>query len=357
MEQYIYVECAEYFVNCWKFTGKMKILVTGAAGFIGSQLVVELLKQGYIVVGIDNHNDYYDRDLKEARLKRHFKHPNYRHYRADISDKIKLQDIFSSHQPQRVVNLAAQAGVRYSLKNPHSYIDSNITGFLNLLECCRENEVEHLVYASSSSVYGLNEKMPYSAEDNVDHPLSLYAASKKSNELMAHAYSHLFHLPTTGLRFFTVYGPWGRPDMALFKFTKQILSGELIELYNFGNHKRDFTYIDDVVYGLLQVIEKVAAPDPNWNSQVPNPSSSFAPWRIYNIGSHKPVTLGYFLNLLEQSLGVKATIKKMPLQPGDVPSTFADIDNFAKTFDYKPSWSLDDGIKSFVNWYREFYLK
>lgn len=333
----------------------MKILVTGAAGFIGSELCIKLLKHGYDVVGVDNHNDYYDQALKEARLNRHAKHPNYNHLRLDISDRHNLEKAFADHKPQRVVNLAAQAGVRYSIENPHAYIQSNIVGYMNILECCRHHEVEHLVYASSSSVYGANTTMPFSVHDNVDHPLSLYAASKKSNELMAHTYSHLYGLPTTGLRFFTVYGPWGRPDMAAFKFTKAILSGDKIQVFNYGKHRRDFTYIDDIVEGLVRVINKPAAKNNSWHGNAPDPGSSFAPWRVYNIGNNTPVELMDFIGALETALGKKAEIEMLPLQPGDVLNTYADVTDLAEQFQYKPSTPLANGAQLFTDWYQEHY--
>lgn len=333
----------------------MKILVTGAAGFIGSELCVKLLQHGYDVVGVDNHNDYYDQALKEARLNRHARHLNYNHLRLDISDRHSLEKAFADHKPQRVVNLAAQAGVRYSIENPHAYIQSNIVGYMNILECCRHHEVEHLVYASSSSVYGANTTMPFSVHDNVDHPLSLYAASKKSNELMAHTYSHLYGLPTTGLRFFTVYGPWGRPDMAAFKFTKAILSGDKIQVFNYGKHRRDFTYIDDIVEGLVRVINKPAAKNNSWHGNAPDAGSSFAPWRVYNIGNNTPVKLMDFIGALETALGKKAKIEMLPLQPGDVLNTYADVTDLAEQFQYKPSTPLANGAQLFTDWYQEHY--
>ena len=333
----------------------MRILVTGAAGFIGSELSLKLLERGETVIGIDNHNDYYDTDLKEARLARHLLHENYSHLRIDISDRAAMENAFASHKPQRVVNLAAQAGVRYSIENPHAYIQSNVVGFLNILESCRQNEVEHLVYASSSSVYGANTSMPHSVCDNVDHPLSVYAASKKSNELMAHAYSHLYGIPSTGLRFFTVYGPWGRPDMALFKFTERILSGKPIEVYNYGRHSRDFTYIDDIVEGVERVIYSDVEKDSDWEGMKPNPSRSFAPWRVYNIGNNHPINLMDFISSLEFALGKKATIELRPLQAGDVQNTHANVEDLVKHFDYKPTTSIEDGLSSFVEWYEGYY--
>lgn len=333
----------------------MKVLVTGAAGFIGSSLVLRLLDRGETVIGIDNHNDYYDPSLKEARLARHAEHPNYTHLRIDLADRVAMADCFATHKPQRVVNLAAQAGVRYSIENPLAYIDSNIVGFAHVLEGCRHNGVEHLVYASSSSVYGANTTMPFSVHHNVDHPLSLYAASKKSNELMAHTYSHLFGLPTTGLRFFTVYGPWGRPDMALFKFTKAILAGEKIQLFNYGKHRRDFTYIDDIVEGVIRVLDQPAKPNPNWSGERPDPSSSSAPWRVYNIGNSTPVELMDYVHCLETALQKHADIDFLPLQPGDVLDTYADVENLMQAFNYRPSMSMKAGVNEFVKWYLKYY--
>ena len=333
----------------------MRVLVTGAAGFIGSELCLNLLERGETVLGIDNHNDYYDPALKEARLARHLHHENYTHLRLDISDWGALKEAFSKHEPQQVVNIAAQAGVRYSKENPHAYIQSNIVGFMNILEGCRYHEVEHLVYASSSSVYGANTSMPFSESDNIDHPLSIYAATKKSNELMAHAYSHLYGLPTTGLRFFTVYGPWGRPDMALFKFTKAILAGEPIQVFNYGKHSRDFTYIDDIVEGVLRVVYRPARSNDSWHEGAPDPGTSFAPWRIYNIGNNKPVDLMDFIRALEDSLGQKAKLNMLPLQSGDVPSTFADVKNLELEFGYQPTTTVSDGIKKFIEWYCDYF--
>lgn len=332
----------------------MKVLVTGSAGFIGSALAIRLLNRGDQVVGIDNHNDYYDPNLKDARLARHIDHENYKHIRMDIEDGQTLEKLFSKHQFDCVVNLAAQAGVRYSLENPLAYINSNIVGFNNILEGCRHNNVKHLVYASSSSVYGANTSMPFSIHDNVDHPLSLYAASKKTNELMAHTYSHLYNLPTTGLRFFTVYGPWGRPDMALFMFTEAILKGEKISVYNFGNHRRDFTYIDDIVEGVTRVLDEPAKPNPNWNGNKPDPGSSSAPWRVYNIGNNSPVELLDYINAIEDALNLKANKELLPLQPGDVPDTYADVDDLVRDLNYKPSMNINQGVKNFVDWYKEY---
>lgn len=333
----------------------MKVLVTGAAGFIGSALAIRLLARGDEVVGIDNHNDYYDPQLKQARLNRHLNVHGYTHEQIDISNHKKVIDCFRRHSPQRVVNLAAQAGVRYSIENPLTYINSNILGFANILEGCRHHGVEHLVYASSSSVYGANTKMPFSVHQNVDHPLSLYAASKKSNELMAHTYSHLYGLPTTGLRFFTVYGPWGRPDMALFKFTNAILNNEKIKVFNYGKHRRDFTYIDDIVEGVIRVLDKPARPNAKWDSNQPDPGTSLAPWRIYNIGNNSPVDLMNYISALESSLGQTVEKELLPLQAGDVPDTYADVEDLVQQFDYKPSTQIETGIKNFVEWYREYF--
>ena len=333
----------------------MKILVTGSAGFIGSALTLRLLERGDNVIGIDDHNNYYDPSLKEDRLLRHIDNPSYTHIRLNISDREKLEDCFSKHRPDRVVNLAAQAGVRYSIENPSAYIDSNIVGFGNILECCRHYNINHLVYASSSSVYGANTHMPFSVHNNVDHPLSLYAASKKSNELMAHTYSHLYDLPTTGLRFFTVYGPWGRPDMALFLFTKKILEGKPIDVFNFGNHRRDFTFIDDIVEGIIRTIDKPATSNPAWSGENPDPGTSIAPWRVYNIGNNRPVELAEYIDVLEKCLGKKAKKNLLPLQPGDVPDTFADVEDLIKDTGYKPTTTIDEGIQKFVQWYLEYY--
>tara|TARA_B100000963_G_scaffold359660_1_gene387638 strand:+ start:1287 stop:2294 length:1008 start_codon:yes stop_codon:yes gene_type:complete len=333
----------------------MKILVTGSAGFIGSELCIKLLEKGITVIGVDNHNNYYDPALKEARLERHLHHKNYSHLRFDISDRNAMEQVFSEYKPQRVVNLAAQAGVRHSIDNPDIYIQSNLVGFANILECCRQYKVDHYIYASSSSVYGANLNIPYSTQQNVDHPLSLYAASKKSNELMAHAYSHLYNLPTTGLRFFTVYGPWGRPDMAPFKFTQAILSGNPIPVFNNGNHKRDFTYIDDIIDGIMRVIDHPAKPNKYWQGDKPDPSSSFAPWSIYNIGNSKPVTLLNFIKILETALGKRAALEMLPMQAGDMLATYADVVDLGKYFHYKPKTSVTDGIEKFVEWYRIYF--
>ena len=333
----------------------MTILVTGSAGFIGSQLCIKLLDKGNDVVGIDNHNDYYDPSLKNARVLRHLDHERYTHLKIDIESKNDIDNLFKNYNFTSVVNLAAQAGVRYSIENPSAYVNANIVGFGNILEGCRHNQIKHLVYASSSSVYGANTKMPFSVHDNVDHPLSFYAASKKANELMAHTYSHLYNLPTTGLRFFTVYGPWGRPDMALFKFTKAILNNKKIKVYNFGKHRRDFTYIDDIVEGIIRVLDKPANPNKKWDSENPDPGSSFAPWRVYNIGNNSPVDLLDYISAIEDATGIKANKEFLPLQDGDVPDTYADVSDLFLDVGYKPSMNINEGVKNFVNWYLEFY--
>jgi len=333
----------------------LKILISGTAGFIGFSLAKKLLRKNLEIIGIDNHNDYYDPKLKEARVKILIKNSNYKHIKINIADKVSVDQIFDNYRPEVVVNLAAQAGVRYSIENPLAYINSNIQGFINILEGCRHYEVSNLIYASSSSVYGSNTSIPFNVHQNVDHPLSLYAATKKSNELMAHTYSHLYKLPTTGLRFFTVYGPWGRPDMALFKFTKNIILGEPIEVFNYGNHKRDFTYIDDITEGLWRIINKPATPNPDWNSNKPDPGSSNAPWRIYNIGNSKPINLMDYIKAIENTLNKKAIIQFLPLQAGDVEATYADVNNLIKDFNYKPITDIEDGISNFVAWYKAFY--
>ena len=330
-------------------------MVTGSAGFIGSAVSIRLLEKGENVIGIDNHNDYYDPKIKDARLKKLLKYKNYKHYKIDISDGVALGKIFKNHKIKNVINLAAQAGVRYSMQNPLSYINSNIVGFAYILENCRHHKVEHLVYASTSSVYGANTFMPFSENDSANHPLSVYAASKKSNELMAHSYSYLYQLPTTGLRFFTVYGPWGRPDMALFKFTKNILEKIPIDVYNHGQHTRDFTYIDDIVEGVIKILNQKALINPQWNGNEPDPSSSKAPWRIYNIGNNNPIKLMDYIKVLEKTLQKKAQINFRPLQLGDVQDTFANVDNLEKQFNYKPKTSIDDGISNFVRWYKNYY--
>jgi UDP-glucuronate 4-epimerase len=333
----------------------MKVLVTGAAGFIGSALSLRLLDRGDKVIGIDNHNDYYDPELKEARLARHINHEHYTHIRMDIQDGKSVENIFKEYQFDGVVNLAAQAGVRYSIENPLTYINTNIVGFGNILEGCRHNNVKHLVYASSSSVYGSNTKMPFSVHDNTDHPLSLYAASKIANELMAHTYSHLYDLPTTGLRLFTVYGPWGRPDMALFKFTKAMLKGKKIQVFNYGKHRRDFTYIDDIVEGVARVLDSPAKQNPKWDSNNPDPGTSKAPWRLFNIGNNSPVELLEYIHALEDALGIKAQKELLPIQPGDVLDTFADVSDLVKEFDYKPTMSVKTGVENFVKWYKNYH--
>jgi UDP-glucuronate 4-epimerase len=333
----------------------MRVLVTGSAGFIGSALSLRLLERGDEVIGLDNLNDYYDVVLKQARLARNRAHRGYTELRIDLEDRDGVAEAFSRLRPERVVNLAAQAGVRYSIENPHAYVDTNLIGFLNVLEGCRHNGVEHLVYASSSSVYGSNTRMPFSVHDNVDHPVSLYAATKKANELMAHAYSHLYGLPTTGLRFFTVYGPWGRPDMALFLFTRKILAGEPIDVFNYGRHRRDFTYIDDIVEGVIRVLDRVPASDPAWSGDAPDAASSKAPYRLYNIGNHQTVELTRYIEVLERCLGKTAEKNLLPLQPGDVPDTYADVENLVHDVGYRPDTSVETGIARFVEWYRDYY--
>jgi len=331
------------------------LLITGAAGFIGSHLAQVCLSHGHKVVGIDNLNDYYDPTLKQARLDRLLALPDFSFEKASLEDAAAVRRVFDSHKPDRVVNLAAQAGVRYSLENPRAYIDANIVGFLNILEACRAHKVKHLTYASSSSVYGGNTKLPFSVHDNVDHPLSLYAASKKANELMAHTYSHLYRIPTTGLRFFTVYGPWGRPDMALFLFTKNILAGKPIDVFNGGHHKRDFTYIDDIVEGVYRVTFRIPEENPAWDAADPDPSTSSAPFRVYNIGNSSPVELMHYIRVLEEKLGKKAQLNLLPLQPGDVPSTEADVEDLVRDVGFKPDTTVETGIGRFVEWYRGYY--
>ncbi len=331
------------------------ILVTGAAGFIGFHVALRLLDRGDHVIGLDNINDYYDVRLKQARLARLTSHERFRFVKLDLSNRQGMRDLFADEPIRRVVHLAAQAGVRYSLINPHAYTESNIEGFINVLEGCRRSNIEHLVYASSSSVYGGNTHMPFSTHDNVDHPVSLYAATKKANELMAHCYAHLYQLPCTGLRFFTVYGPWGRPDMALFLFTKAILEEKPIEVYNHGKMKRDFTYVDDIVEGVIRTLDHPATADPSWSGDKPNPGTSSAPARVYNIGNHQPVELLHFIEVLENALGRKADKKLLPMQPGDVPATYADIDNLTHEVGFKPTTPIEVGIPRFVKWYREFY--
>ncbi len=333
----------------------MKVLVTGVAGFIGFSLACRLLKEGHEVCGIDNLNDYYDVNLKKSRLSIIDKHSKFEFQRLDLSDREAIKKLFSSNSFDYVINLAAQAGVRYSIENPGSYIDSNLVGFGNILEGCRHSRVKHLVYASSSSVYGLNTHMPFSVRHNVDHPISLYAASKKANELMAHTYSYLYNLPTTGLRFFTVYGPWGRPDMALFLFTKAILNGEPIKVFNNGNMQRDFTYIDDIVEGVVRVMNTIPKADPEWSSDKPNPACSCVPYKLYNIGNNQPVALMDFVEAIEKAVGKNAVKEYLPLQAGDVPATFADVNDLIKDTGFKPSTPIVEGIANFVKWYKEYY--
>lgn len=329
----------------------MNILVTGSAGFIGSALTIKLLERGDSVVGVDNHNDYYDQNLKELRLSRHLNHKNYSHFRLNIEDRDKIEKIFKNNKFDVVVNLAAQAGVRYSLEKPNTYIDSNLIGFANILELCRHHEIKHLVYASSSSVYGLNTKQPFSTKSSVSHPISLYAATKKANELMAHSYSNLFNLPTTGLRFFTVYGPYDRPDMALQKFAKAIMQKETIKIFNFGKHKRDFTYIDDIIDGIIKAIDKPPKSNPNWSGDNPDQSESSAPYKIYNLGNSTPMKLSTYIETLELHMGMKAKKEFLPIQPGDVPETYADISKTKNELNYEPQTDIDEGIKKFVEWY------
>jgi len=333
----------------------MHILVTGAAGFIGSALALKLLERGDTVHGVDNLNDYYDVTLKKARLERLSTREKFSFEKLDIADRAGMESLFARNKFDAVMNLAAQAGVRYSIENPHAYIESNIVGFCNILEGCRHSKVGHLVFASSSSVYGANTRLPFSEHDNIDHPISLYAATKKANELMAHTYAHLYGLATTGLRFFTVYGPWGRPDMALFKFTKNILEGKAIEVFNNGNMIRDFTYVDDIVEGVVRVMDRPAEPDPAWNSAAPDPARSRAPYRIYNIGNNKPVQLMRYIEVLERALGKKARIEMLPMQPGDVPATTADVSALESDIGYRPRTTVEEGVPRFVEWYRRYY--
>ena len=329
----------------------MKVMVTGSAGFIGSATTLRLLERGDEVVGVDNLNDYYNVDLKKARLARHLDHPNYTQLTIDLSDREAMERAFAEHRPNRVINLAAQAGVRYAAINPHPYVASNVTGFLHILEGCRHNGVEHLVFASTSSVYGANTRMPFSTHESTEHPLTLYAATKKANEMMAHSYAHLYALPCTGLRFFTVYGPWGRPDMALFMFTKKILAGEPIPVFNHGRHSRSFTYIDDIVEGVIRTLDNPPAGDPDWNSDKPDPASSSAPYRLYNIGAEQQVELLRYIEVLEQCLGRKAELQMLPLQPGDVPDTHADVSDLVSDVGYKPQVTVEEGVRRFVDWY------
>jgi len=333
----------------------MKVLITGAAGFIGSTLAIRLLERGDEVIGIDNLNDYYDVNLKLARLERVKAFEKFTDVRAAIEDRDAMPQIFEQHKPDRVVNLAAQAGVRYSIENPLAYVDANIVGFANILEGCRHNNVEHLIFASSSSVYGANTNFPFSVHDNVNHPVSLYAASKKANELMAHTYSHLYDLPTTGLRFFTVYGPWGRPDMALFLFTKKILAGEPIDVFNFGKHRRDFTYIDDIVEGVMRVIDNPPKPNPDWTGDKPDSATSYCPYQLYNIGNNDPVELMRYIEVLEECLGKEAIKNFLPLQLGDVPATYADTSDLQNNLGYKPETKIEVGIQNFVDWYKDYF--
>ncbi|MEQ1618926.1 MAG: NAD-dependent epimerase [Terricaulis sp.] len=331
------------------------VLVTGAAGFIGYHLAERLLAAGRSVIGLDNMSDYYDVTLKQARVRRLQAHPGFEFSRLDLTDAAGLDVLFKRHKFELVFNLAAQAGVRYSLTNPQAYVKSNLEGFVNVLECCRHHGIEHLVFASSSSVYGAVTKMPFSVHQNVDHPLSVYAASKKANELLAHSYSHLYRLPATGLRFFTVYGPWGRPDMAMFLFARAILAGEPIDVFNHGQMERDFTYIDDIVESLVRVGERVARPNPGWRGDAPDPATSNAPYQLYNIGNHSPVKLMQLIEIIEQCLGKTAIKNFLPMQPGDVPATFADIDDLARDVDFAPTTPIEIGVKRFIDWYRDYY--
>jgi UDP-glucuronate 4-epimerase len=332
-----------------------KILVTGAAGFIGFHLSKRLLERGDEVIGLDNLNNYYDVDLKRARLAQLEDSQNFRFIKLDLANRKNIAELFAREKLNKVVNLAAQAGVRYSIENPYAYVDSNLVGFVNLLEGCRHHNIEHFVFASSSSVYGLNTKMPFSVLHNVDHPISLYAATKKSNELMAHTYTHLYGLPTTGLRFFTVYGPWGRPDMAYFKFTKAILEDKPIDVYNYGKMRRDFTYIDDIIEGVVRVLDKIPTPNPNWSGELPEPSSSPAPYRVYNIGNNNPVELMHYIEVLEKTLGKEAKKNMLPMQAGDVSATYADVDDLEKAVGFKPKTSIEEGIRNFIDWYKFYY--
>lgn len=335
----------------------MKFLVTGAAGFIGFHTSRILLGRGDTVVGLDNLNDYYDVTLKQARLKILQDHANFRFVKLDLADRPAMTALFKDEKFERVINLAAQAGVRYSIQNPLAYIDSNVVGFANILEGCRHNGVQHLVYASTSSVYGANTKMPFSVHQNVDHPLSFYAATKKANELMAHTYAHLYQLPVTGLRFFTVYGPWGRPDMALFLFTKNILEGKPIDVFNYGNHRRDFTYVGDIANGVVRAADRIATGNADWDSDAPDPGTSKGPYRLYNIGNNQPVELMRYIELIEQYLGKKAQKNLLPLQAGDVPDTSADVEDLVRDVGYRPATPVEEGIRKFVEWYREYYKK
>ncbi|MBZ4202924.1 MAG: NAD-dependent epimerase [Methylovulum sp.] len=333
----------------------MKILVTGAAGFIGSALCIRLLQRGDDVIGVDNLNDYYDVQLKQARLNRLLDYTKFTFKKLDIANQVEVQQLFQEQSVSKVMHLAAQAGVRYSITHPDTYINSNIVGFMNILEGCRHHKVEHFAYASSSSIYGANTRMPFSIHDNVDHPVSLYAATKKANELMAHTYSHLYQLPTTGLRFFTVYGPWGRPDMSAFMFTKNIIEGKPIDVFNYGNHRRDFTYIDDIIEGVMRVVDKPALANQEWSGDQPDPGTSKAPYRIYNIGNNTPVSLLTFIETLERCIGKEAIKHFLPMQPGDIPDTYADVTDLQKEFNYKPATQLREGLGHFVEWYKDFY--
>ncbi len=333
----------------------MRVLVTGTAGFIGSHVAIRLLERGDEVVGFDNLSDYYDVGIKKARLARFADHPNYTHIQADLADRASVEAVFATHQPQRVVHLAAQAGVRYAAQNPHVYVSSNVTGFLHILEGCRHHAVEHLVFASTSSVYGANTRMPFSEHQSTEHPLTLYAATKKANEMMAHSYAHLYGIPSSGLRFFTVYGPWGRPDMALFLFTKAILAGEPIKVFNHGRHKRSFTYIDDIVEGVIRTLDVIPTANPDWQGAAPDPASSNVPYRIYNIGNEQPVELLRYIEVLEDCLGSKANMEMLPLQAGDVPDTEADVSELIRAVDYRPKVSVEEGVRNFVEWYRGYY--
>jgi len=333
----------------------LKILVTGAAGFIGSALCIRLLQRGDDVIGVDNLNDYYDVQLKQARLNRLFDYTKFTFKKLDIANQVEVQQLFQEQGVSKVMHLAAQAGVRYSITHPDTYINSNIVGFMNILEGCRHHKVEHFAYASSSSIYGANTRMPFSIHDNVDHPVSLYAATKKANELMAHTYSHLYQLPTTGLRFFTVYGPWGRPDMSAFMFTKNIIEGKPIDVFNYGNHRRDFTYIDDIIEGVIRVVDKPALANQEWSGDQPDPGTSKAPYRIYNIGNNTPVSLLTFIETLERCIGKEAIKHFLPMQPGDIPDTYADVTDLQKEFNYKPATQLREGLGHFVEWYKDFY--
>jgi len=335
----------------------MKILLTGAAGFIGFHTTKVLLDRGDEVIGLDNLNAYYDVTLKEARLAQLLPRNGFHFVKASLEDRTAIDRLFAEHKPQRVINLAAQAGVRFSLTNPHEYLDSNIIGFLHILEGCRHNNIEHLVYASSSSVYGANTSLPFSVHQNIDHPLSLYAATKKANELMAHTYAHLYRLPVTGLRFFTVYGPWGRPDMSMFLFTDKIIKGEPIDVFNHGHHARDFTFIDDIVQGVVRATDKVATPNPAWSGDQPDPATSSAPYRLYNIGNHSPVQLMDYIACIEKAVGKTATKNMLPMQPGDVPTTFADIEDLKADIGFEPKTPIEEGVKRFVAWYRDYYRR